>query len=70
MNEETRGRNILDLVLSSEENMVVGLEVGEPFGTSDHRVIRWILAVGKDMDRKKKVLNYFGAGLRQNQREC
>ena len=61
VNEETRGRNILDLVLSSEENMVVGLEVGEPFGTSDHRVIRWTLAVGKDMDRKKKVLNYFGA---------
>ena len=61
MNEETRGRNILDLVLSKEENMVVGLEVGEPFGTSDHRVIRWTLAVGKDMDSKKKVLNYFGA---------
>ena len=40
VNEETRGRDILDLVLSSEENMVVGLEVREPFGTSDHRVIR------------------------------
>ena len=66
-NEETGGRKILDLVLSSEENIVVGLEVGEPFGTSDHRVIRWTLAVGKDMDRKKKV---FWSRLRQNQREC
>ena len=61
VNEETIGMNILDLVSSSEENMVVGLEVGEPFGTSDHRVIRWTLAVGKEMDMKKKVLNYFGA---------
>ena len=51
VNEETR--TILDLVLSSEENMVMGLEVGKPFGTSDHRVIRWTLAIGKDMDMKK-----------------
>ena len=40
---------------------MVELEVGEPFETSDHRVIRWTLAVGKEMDMRKKVLNYFGA---------
>ena len=60
VNEEIRGRNILDLVLSMEENMVVGLEVEEPFGTRDHRVVRWTLAVGKELDMKKKVLNYLG----------
>jgi ribonuclease P/MRP protein subunit RPP40 len=37
----TRGKNVLDLVLTSEENMVENLTVGEPFGTSDHQIIRW-----------------------------
>src|SRR5579864_8235140 len=37
----TRGKNVLDLVLTSEENMADNLIVGEPFGTSDHQIIRW-----------------------------
>ena len=44
--EPTRGANILDLVLTSEKSMVEDLEVGEPFGTSDHCVVRWNLVAG------------------------
>lgn len=37
--EPTRGENILDLVLTSNENMVNNLVVSEPFGTSDHNIV-------------------------------
>ena len=37
----TRGDNILDLVMSNEEELVEKLTLGEPFGTSDHCVIKW-----------------------------
>jgi ribonuclease P/MRP protein subunit RPP40 len=58
---ETRGQNILDLVLSTEENMVQNLEVGEPFGNSDHRIIRWKLVLNKEIDEGKEMHNYFKA---------
>ena len=38
--EPTRGNNYLDLILCSEE-IIHGLEVGEPFETSDHQIIRF-----------------------------
>lgn len=37
----TRGDNTLDLIFSSEENLVEEVSVGEHFHTSDHQVIRW-----------------------------
>ena len=39
--EGTRSSNILDLVLTSEENMIENVTVGEPFGSSDHQIIRF-----------------------------
>ena len=41
--DPTRGENILDLVLSSQLNMIDKLVVQEPFGTSDHNVITFDL---------------------------
>jgi hypothetical protein len=41
VDEPTRGKNYLDLVLSSEKNMIQQLNVGEPFETSDHQIIRF-----------------------------
>ena len=41
--EPTRGTNILDLVLTSEDDIIDKLEVGEEFGGSDHRLIRFTL---------------------------
>ena len=40
-----RGDNILDLVMSNEEGLVENVTVGEPFGTSDHCVIKWNLVI-------------------------
>ena len=39
--EPTRRYNILDLVISTDEHMIDEVKVGEEFGTSDHRIIRF-----------------------------
>ena len=59
----TRGKNILDLVFTSEEHMIEELNVGEPFGTSDHQIIRCKLIVSKcnEIPDSKPLLNYFKA---------
>ena len=43
--EPTRGGNILDLVLTTEDDMVEEVEVGEELGGSDHRLIRFSIRV-------------------------
>ena len=43
--EPTRGNNILDLVLTSEDDLVNELSVGEELGGSDHRLVRFSLKV-------------------------
>ena len=45
VNENTRCKNILDLVLSSESSMIENLTIGEPLGTSDHCSIKWDLVI-------------------------
>jgi hypothetical protein len=60
----TRGKNILDLVFTTEENMVENLSVGEPFGTSDHQIIRWVFLATRDDVLNKdsvKMRDYFKA---------
>ena len=39
----TRGDNILDLILVSEEAMVHNLCIGEHFNTSEHNIVTWDL---------------------------
>ena len=46
VNENTRGDNVLDLIITSNENIVDNLRVEELFSTSDHRIIRWNVNVG------------------------
>ncbi len=41
--EPTRGENILDLVLTNNENMISEVDVGSQLGCRDHRVIRFNL---------------------------
>jgi len=43
--EPTRGENILDLVLTTEDDIVSDLKVGEELGSSDHKMIRFVLKV-------------------------
>jgi hypothetical protein len=62
VDEPTRGNNYLDLVLSSEENMVQNLSVGEQFETSDHQVIRFDLVCRKNENKTTvKKYDYFRA---------
>ena len=39
--EPTREHNILDLVLTTEDDIIDDLSVGEHLGTSDHRIVRF-----------------------------
>ena len=48
----TGSKNVLDLILTSEENMVENLSVGEHFGTSDHQIIRWDFSACKEVLKK------------------
>ena len=41
VDKPTRGNNILDLVFTSEDNMISNLSVGEKLGKSDHSIIRF-----------------------------
>ena len=61
--EPTRGDNILDLVITSDENMVESVSVGEHFNTSDHQVVRWELVMEQTHEVKSYVKrpNFFKA---------
>mgnify|MGYP003454744837 FL=1 len=37
----TRNKNILDLVITSDENIIENISVGEPFHSSDHQIVRF-----------------------------
>lgn len=60
--EGTRVKNIIDLVLVTEETMIENIRVGEPFGTSDHQIIRWDFLANKEINKlKNETFNYFKA---------
>ncbi|MEL7079452.1 MAG: endonuclease/exonuclease/phosphatase family protein [Cyanobacteria bacterium J06582_2] len=55
----TRGNNILDLVFSTEENIVTKLDVGEKLGKGDHNMIRFEIKVSNPRNQKSfKKLNF------------
>ena len=50
MRQPTRGRNILDLVLSSDPILVNNLEVSAPLGSSDHNEVSF--EINKNCENK------------------
>jgi hypothetical protein len=58
-----QAENILDLVISTEDNLVENILVGENFGTSDHKIIRWTVELEEHRAEEKnmKWYNYFKA---------
>ena len=67
----TRGDNILDLVLTTDGDMIKELDVDEPFGTSDHNIIRFKLVTETEnsVTFDKPTFEYFNADydkIRQN----
>ena len=59
--------NILNLVMSNEEGLVENLTVGEPFGTSDHCVIKWDMVIKKIRNKNcnKVICDYFNVDYAQ-----
>ena len=62
-----KGDNILDLVMSNEEGLVENLTVGEPFGTSDHYVIKWNMVIKKIRNKNcnRVIFDYFNVDYAQ-----
>jgi hypothetical protein len=60
--ENTRGENILDLILTTDKYLIDNVRVGEPFGTSDHNVVRFSINISKEKFYNNNAMpNYFKA---------
>ena len=51
--EATRGKAVLDLVITSEPDMIDTVEVSDTFGSSDHSILRWTTNVTVDKSETK-----------------
>ena len=70
VNEATRGENILDLILSTNEEQVRNVVVTERFGTSDHNKICFEILVKEETKQwKEKYRDYRSADFNQIRKE-
>ena len=53
MLEPTRGENVLDIVLSSQKELVDNVKIREPLGNSDHNQILFDINVKSESKNKK-----------------
>src|SRR3989454_12329644 len=62
VDEPTRLKNYLDLILCSDPSLIDNVSVDEPFETSDHQIVTFSLAT-REFSRKqtKQIFNYFKA---------
>ena len=51
--EPTRGENVLDIVLSSQNELVVNVKIHEPLGNSDHNQIHFDINVKSEGKNRK-----------------
>ena len=51
--EPTRGENVLDVVLSSQKELVDNVKIHEPLGNSDHNQIHFDINVKSESKNKK-----------------
>ena len=58
VDQPTRDSNILNLIISSDADLVKDIVVGKNFGNSDHEIIRFNIVVTYLNDKKKKYRNY------------
>src|SRR5215469_11975224 len=63
VHDATRGENVLDLILVTDESMIREVNVGERFGTSDHNVMRFELISSAETEETnlRKTYDYFKA---------
>ena len=60
--EPTRGGNVLDLILSSQNELVDNVKVHEPLGSSDHNQIHFNIKVKTGTTYKKQWRRNFNKG--------
>ena len=48
VHQPTRGPNILDLILSTNDHLVSNVHIGQEFSTSDHKIVTFNLAIEPD----------------------
>ena len=60
--EPTRGENVLDIVLSSQKELVDNVKIIEPFGNSDHNQIHFDINVKSESKNKKTYKRNFHKG--------
>ena len=54
MLEPTRGENVLDIVLSSQKELVDNVNIFEPLGNSDHNQIHFDINVKSESKKIRK----------------
>ena len=62
MLEPTRGENVLDIVLSSQKELVDNVKIFEPLGNSDHNQIHFDINVKSESKNKKMYMRNFRKG--------
>ena len=67
--EPTRGKNVLDIVLSSQKEFVDNVKICEPLRCSDHNPIYFIIKVKRERIRKIRYRKYFHKGRYEDMRE-
>ena len=67
--EPTRGKNVLDIVLSSQKEFVDNVKICEPLGCSDHKQIYFIIKVKGERKRKIRYRKQFHKGRYKDTRE-
>ena len=67
--EATRGENVLDIVLSSQNEFVDNVKICEPLGCSDHNQIHFIIKVKGERNRKIRYRKTFHKGRYKDMRE-
>ena len=60
--EPTRGENVLDIVLSSQKELVDNVKIHEPLGNSDHNQIHFDINVKSESKNKKTYRRNFHKG--------
>ena len=67
--EPTRGKNVLDIVLSSQKEFVENVKICEPLGCSDHNQIYFIIKVKGEWNRKIRYRKNYHKGRYKDMRK-
>ena len=67
--EPTRGDNVLDIVLSSQKELVDNVKIHEPLGNSDHNQIHFDINVKSESQNKKTYRRNFHKGNNKDMRK-